>query len=231
LRTAALLACSAIVIAACGGSSSNPTGSPAAVDNELPRGDDTAVERHTDGDTLWVEDHVKVRLIGVDTPETHDPAEPVQCFATEAAAFLSDLLPLGAEVRLVYDAERLDQYDRTLAYVYRLRDGLFVNAELVRKGYAQAYTVPPNVAHADEFVELQRDARDAQRGLWGKCGSPTPAPAGSGAGDCDPSYPDACIPPPPPDLDCGDVSERFFAVEGSDPHLFDADGNGIGCEQ
>lgn len=190
------------------------------------------VERHVDGDTLWVHDHEKVRLIGIDTPETHDPAEAVQCFATEAAAFLSELLPLGTEVRLVHDVERLDQYGRTLAYIYRVSDGLFVNAELVREGYAQAYTVPPNVAHADEFVALQRRAREAGRGLWGTCDdAPVPAPAGQPSDECDASYPDACIPPPPPDLDCSDVIERSFSVEGADPHRFDSDGNGLGCER
>jgi micrococcal nuclease len=222
LRPSALLASSAIVIAACGGSSPDAG----------RRADETAVERHTDGDTLWVEDRVKVRLIGIDTPETHDPAEAVGCFATEAAAFLEELLPLGTEVRLEYDVERLDQYDRTLAYVYRASDGLFVNAELVRRGYAQAYTVPPNVAHADEFVALQRQAREANRGLWSACAdAPAPASASPSGDECDASYPDVCIPPPPPDLDCGDVVDRAFTVEGSDPHRFDADGNGIACEQ
>jgi len=221
LRTAAFFAASAIVVAACGGSSSGADRSA----------DQTVVERHTDGDTLWVADHVKVRLIGIDTPETHDPAEAVQCFATEAAAFLEELLPLGTEVRLEYDVERLDQYERALAYIYRTSDDLFVNAEMVRRGYAMAYTVPPNVAHVDELVALQKEAREAQRGLWGSCETPIPpARAGPGAAECDASYPDSCIPPPPPDLDCGDVHARFFAVEGTDPHHFDADGNGIACE-
>ena len=173
-----------------------------------------------------------MRLIGIDTPETNDPREATQCFAREAAAYLAELLPLGTEVRLEYDAERLDQYDRTLAYIYRARDDLFVNAEMVRQGYALAYTVPPNVAHVEEFAALQREAREAGRGLWASCETPIPQPqVGSGSGECDASYPDTCIPPPPPDLDCGDVSARFFAIEGSDPHRLDSDGNGIGCEQ
>jgi nuclease-like protein len=137
-------------------------------------------------------------------------------------------------VRLVYDVEHLDRYGRTLAYVYRRSDGLFVNAAMVSDGFAQAYTYPPNVAHADEFVALQRAAREAGRGLWSACPSePAPAPSSSSmpsAGGCDPSYPDACIPSPPPDLDCADVSDRNFRVEGADPHRFDADHDGIGCE-
>jgi micrococcal nuclease len=221
MRIAAIVAAS-VVVATCGGSSSDGG----------PRTNETVVERHTDGDTLWVEDRNKVRLIGIDTPETHDPREATQCFGAEAAAYLAELLPLGTEVRLEHDVERLDQYDRTLAYIYRADDDLFVNAEMVRQGYALAYTVPPNVAHVDEFVELQGEAREAQRGLWGSCETPLPpAQARGGSAPCDPSYPDTCIPPPPPDLDCGDVSARFFAVEGSDPHRFDADGNGIACEQ
>ncbi len=176
-------------------------------------------------------DHVKVRLIGIDTPETHDPEEGVQCFGKEASDFLSELLPLGTRVRLVYDVEHLDRYGRTLAYIYRSADGLFVNAELVREGYARAYTVPPNVEHVDEFVALQTKARESDRGLWSACPDvPAHAPAVQLCAGCDASYPDTCIPSPPPDLDCADISDRSFTVEGSDPHRFDADGNGVGCE-
>jgi micrococcal nuclease len=135
-------------------------------------------------------------------------------------------------VRLVYDVERNDRYGRTLAYVYDSQDGAFVNAALVRDGYASAYTYPPNVAHADEFVALQRDARDAGRGLWGACPvAPEPADIPESEGSaCDPAYPDACIPPPPPDLDCGDLAARGFRVLAPDPHRFDSNGDGVGCE-
>ena len=155
-----------VVAAACG------SGSPGRDEGaaRLPEGDDTTVTRIVDGDTLWVAPDTKVRLIGIDTPETHDPREPVQCFGAEATEFITSLVPVGTPVRLVYDVERLDRYDRTLAYVYRRADGLFVNAELVEQGYAAAYTVPPDVAHADEFVALEREARDAGRGLWSACG-------------------------------------------------------------
>jgi micrococcal nuclease len=135
----------------------------------LPAGLDTTVERVVDGDTLVVSGGHHVRLIGVDTPETKDPRRPVQCFGREAAGFLTSLLPRGTGVRLVGDVEQQDQYDRTLAYVYRLPDGLFVNAELVRNGYAQVLTVSPNVAHADEFVALAAEASAAGRGLWSAC--------------------------------------------------------------
>lgn len=122
-----------------------------------------------DGDTLVVDGGHHVRLIGLDTPETKDPRRPVQCFGREAAAFLLSLLPRGTGVRLVGDVEQHDQYDRTLAYVYRLPDGLFVNAELVRNGYAQVLTISPNVVHADEFVAMAAEARSAGRGLWSAC--------------------------------------------------------------
>ena len=142
---------------------------PPAPQVALPGGFDTTVERVVDGDTVVVSGGRHVRLIGVDTPETKDPRRPVQCFGREAAAFVASVLPRGTGVRLVGDVDQQDQYDRTLAYVYRLPDGLFVNAELLRRGYAQVLTVSPNVAHADQFVALAAEARDAGRGLWSAC--------------------------------------------------------------
>ncbi len=206
--------------------------SPVPTPTPIPAGTDAVVERHVDGDTIVVVAGRKVRLIGIDTPETHDPRKPVQCFGREAALFTASLLPVGERVRLVADVEPLDRYGRTLAYVYRLRDGLFVNAELVRRGYASAYTYPPDVAHADELVALARQAREAGAGLWGACGGPG-VPAGraaTGTGACSPAYPTVCIPPPPPDLDCRDVAARRFEVLPPDPHGFDRDGDGVGCE-
>jgi micrococcal nuclease len=131
------------------------------------------VERVVDGDTLVVtvdgqED--RVRLIGVDTPETKHPSKPVECFGKEASAFTESLLPEGTEVRLERDVEARDRYDRLLAYVYRVDDGLFVNRELLAQGYAAVLTVPPNVAHTDEFVALAGEARREGRGLWSACG-------------------------------------------------------------
>jgi micrococcal nuclease len=149
--------------AACGGSGSGPSGSSAGA----------VVERVVDGDTVVVrvgDTEERVRLIGVDTPETKHPSKPVECFGAEASAFTSELLPRGTEVRLERDVEARDQYDRLLAYVYRVDDGLFVNRELLAQGYAAVLTVPPNVAHTDEFVALAAEARDGGRGLWSACG-------------------------------------------------------------
>jgi len=94
----------------------------------------------------------------------------VQCFGRAASAYNKRLL-FGRSVRLVFDAERRDRYGRLLAYVYRRPDGLFVNAELVRRGFAQTLTIPPNVAHAAEFRALAGRARHDGRGLWAACGA------------------------------------------------------------
>ncbi len=131
------------------------------------------MERVVDGDTIHVRvdgRRERVRYIGVDTPESVKPGAPVECFAKRAAAY-NERLVGGERVRLVLDAEARDRYGRLLAYVYRRRDGLFVNAALVRRGYAQALTIPPNVAHADRLRDLAADARRAGRGLWSSCGS------------------------------------------------------------
>jgi micrococcal nuclease len=160
-----------VVLAGCAKASSGGADPSRGADpsSRAPAGDRTTVERVVDGDTILVTGGERVRLIGMDTPETKDPRKPVQCFGREASARTEHLLPKGSAVVLVYDADRYDRYGRTLAYVYRARDGLFVNASLVREGYAVAYTVPPSVAHEDEFVRLQREARDANRGLWSAC--------------------------------------------------------------
>lgn len=150
-----------------GESATPPLAGPESGD--LPAGLDVTVERVVDGDTIVVSGGERVRLIGVDTPETKDPRRPVGCFGQQASDFTASLLEAGSRVRLVGDAEPRDRFDRLLAYAYRLPDGLFVNAELLRQGYGQVLTIPPNVAHAEEFVDLAGEARDAGRGLWRAC--------------------------------------------------------------
>ncbi len=194
----------------------------------------------TDGDTFRAGEE-RVRLTGIDTPEV---SGGVECYGREATDALAALIPPGTEVRLVLDVEAEDRYDRTLAYVYRRGDGAFVNLALARDGFAQPLTIPPNVAHEDEFVVAAREAREAERGLWSACAdeldlvdpptSTTTGPAGTapaGDGACDPAYPDSCIPPAPPDLDCADIPDRDFAVLAPDPHNFDGGGDGRGCER
>lgn len=123
------------------------------------------VTRITDGDTFRAGAE-RIRLIGVDTPEV---SFGVECYGREATAALERLIPVGTEVRLVGDVEATDRYDRTLAYVYRRSDGLFVNLRLAEDGVAQPLTIPPNVAHEDDFAQAAAHAREAGRGLWSAC--------------------------------------------------------------
>ena len=127
------------------------------------------VTRVVDGDTFWIDDGspkgLKIRLIGVDAPEPRNTGKKLKgYFGTESSDYLTRLIG-GKKVRLEYDAGRFDQYGRTLAYVY-LEDGTFVNADLVKNGYATVMTTPPNVRYADTFVELAARARKHKKGLW-----------------------------------------------------------------
>ncbi|MGI8631145.1 MAG: thermonuclease family protein [Solirubrobacterales bacterium] len=127
------------------------------------------VERVVDGDTIVVRldgRRERVRYIGVDTPETKAPGTPVQCFGPQASKANADLVE-GREVRLTFDAERRDRYERLLAYV-DVGDR-FVNGELVRGGYARTLTIRPNDARAPELARLERRARGDRRGLWAAC--------------------------------------------------------------
>jgi micrococcal nuclease len=126
-----------------------------------------------DGDTVKVRMGGRldtVRYIGMDTPETKKPNTPIQCFGKAASAY-NERLVAGRPVRLRFDAERRDRYGRLLAYVYRRPDGLFVNAQLVRAGFARTLTFPPNVAHVGLFRTLERTARERDLGLWRSCRS------------------------------------------------------------
>jgi micrococcal nuclease len=155
--------------------SSLPTPSPPSTQaktGETPStaaGEIAIVQRVVDGDTFIAvvgARRFRVRLIGVDTPETVKPRTPVQCYGPEASAYAKRLLT-GKQIRLVYDVDRYDRYGRTLAYVYL--GTTFVNLALVQQGYAVVETVPPDVAHADQFVAAQRTARAKRLGLWLAC--------------------------------------------------------------
>ncbi len=139
--------------------------------------DDILVTRVVDGDTLRLENGERVRLIGIDTPEVHESAKlyrdarrtgqdaaVIRKLGKQASNFTRGLVE-GKRVRLEFDVEKRDRYERLLAYVY-LKDGTFVNAEIVKQGYASPYTFPPNVRYADLFVKLNREARENRRGLW-----------------------------------------------------------------
>lgn len=132
----------------------------------VPNGELTAkVKRVVDGDTFQLEDGHKVRLIGVNTPESVKPNHPIEPYAKEASAYTKKMLE-GQTVTLRFDVEPLDKYSRWLAYVY-MPDGTFYNEILVRQGYAQVMTIQPNVKYQKIFLEAQRDARSHKRGLWG----------------------------------------------------------------
>ncbi len=130
------------------------------------------VIRVVDGDTIVVRingQEEKIRLIGINTPESVDPRKPVECFGKEASKHAAELLPEGTAVRLVRDVEARDRYKRLLAYVYRKDDGLFVNLALINDGFAEPATYPPNVAHVEEFSAAAQVAREQNRGLWAAC--------------------------------------------------------------
>ena len=180
MRRTALLATLAVLLSGCARHQVVlDTQAPPTFAQE-PGGFETAhVVRVVDGDTIRVEitgrtegpgagealpgNDYPVRLIGIDTPESVKPGSPVECFGKEASAAASALLD-GQDVRLVKDVENTDRYDRLLRYVY-LEDEM-ANARLVVNGYAHAYTYPPNVRHSTLLVQLERAARDNDRGLW-----------------------------------------------------------------
>jgi micrococcal nuclease len=218
----------------------SPTVEPTAGFGIAPIGatERAVVIRVVDGDTIVVDrgfGDERVRYIGVDTPETVDPRQPVQWMGAEASQANKRLVE-GREVVLELDISETDRFDRLLRYVW-LEDGdsgggwLLVNLRLVDDGFAQVVTYPPDVRYTDLFLAAQRGAREAGRGLWGYPPEPTEAPGVDPPDDgCDPSYPGVCIRRPPPDLDCAEVSFRNFAVRAPDPHRFDGDGDGVGCE-
>jgi micrococcal nuclease len=135
------------------------------------------VKRVVDGDTLLLETGERVRLIGIDTPELHESnklyrdagrtgqdARTIQKLGQKAYEFTRSLVE-GKRVSLEFDVEKYDRYQRLLAYVY-LKDGTFVNAEIVKQGYANLMTFPPNVKYVDLFQKLYQEARENRRGLW-----------------------------------------------------------------
>ncbi len=275
-----------------------------AADDTIPTGAERAkVVSVVDGDTIKVErangQTKTVRLLLIDTPETRDPNDPVECYGAEATKRTKTMLPKGRTVYLEKDVSDTDRYKRLLRYVWfkGAKDGkaYLANELLVKEGYAALSTYPPDVTRVEQIRDAEREARSEERGLWETCGgidtplNPTPIPRptappliadcsafgsfeeaqtyyranpgataldpnGDGracevyfgvdqpaapptggapppaAGGCDLSYPGVCIPPAPPDLDCGQIGYRGFAVVPPDPHGFDGDNDGVGCE-
>lgn len=156
------------------------------------------VTRVVDGDTIEVSPNVEgtadVRLIGIDTPETVDPNEPVGPCGPEAAAFTKEQLE-GQQVELEFDEEKIDPYDRALAYVFK-GDELF-NETLVRQGYARVTTFEPNVKYEDRFLAAEEAAKAEGIGIWADSGcsySGGPEPTTP-----EPTTPEPTTPEPPPE--------------------------------
>lgn len=129
------------------------------------------VVKVVDGDTLEVEldtGRERVRLLGIDTPETVHPTKPVECFGPEASSRMKELAPPGTELRLERDAELRDRFGRLLAYAY-LPDGTFINRSMVADGFATTLFIDPNRAHRQDLSAAEADARSQGLGLWSAC--------------------------------------------------------------
>jgi len=186
-----------------------------------------------DGDTFDCSDGTRVRMLQIDTLERGE------CGADWATAALQNIfLKPGTLATLEYDAVTEDRYGRHLAApIVTGADGKPYNISIVMVyvGLAKAAYYGDNAKYLDWAQASETWARTAQWNMWepdgpyvigeAACGSAPPP-----SNNCDPSYPDVCIPSPPPDLDCGDISARRFRVIGVDPHRFDGDRDGVGCE-
>jgi micrococcal nuclease len=125
-----------------------------------------------DGDTVDIDikgNTERVRLIGVNTPETKHPTKPIECFGPEASAYLTQLLPKGTHVRIERDIEARDRYGRMLLYLYRESDNLFINLDLVSHGYGTPMSIEPNTFHRNDFVHAAALAETTNVGLWKAC--------------------------------------------------------------
>jgi endonuclease YncB( thermonuclease family) len=183
-----------------------------------------------DGDTIDVlidGEEYRVRYIGIDTPET-----PGDCYSQEAMRRNEELV-LDRALCLEKDVSETDRYGRLLRYVYV--NDVFVNTKLVSEGYALASTYPPDVEHAKDFVELQREAAQAGRGLWASCTTPTPSPAVTST----PTQVSGPCPCHDNVLNCSDFATQAEAqvcydhcveLGQGDVHRLDSDGNGVACE-
>lgn len=158
-----------VVLAAACAQGSDPA-APTTTAN--PTDTNAVVVRVIDGDTVdlrFGNRRERVRLIGIDTPETKKPNTPIQCFGPEASDFTKHLLEVGTAVLVRRDVEARDDYGRLLGYIYRSSDGMFVNLELARLGYARPLTIDPNNAFASDFVQAARQAEATNLGLWAAC--------------------------------------------------------------
>ena len=164
-----MLLCIAVLATAC-----HPASSPALTDTStaMALAANATMVSVVDGDTIDVNINgrrERVRLIGIDTPETKKPNTPVQCYGPEATKFTKSLLASDVPLHLERDIVARDDFGRMLAYVYLAGDGEFVNMTIIAKGFARPLTIPPNSAHANEFIEAARVAEADNIGLWARC--------------------------------------------------------------
>ncbi|MFI5055686.1 MAG: thermonuclease family protein [Actinomycetota bacterium] len=163
-----LLACTAATVTVTGDRRAPVSPSPSSASNA--RKALATVTRVVDGDTahvLFRGRDVTVRFIGVDTPETVAPGQPIECYGPAASHFTTRQLT-GRRIRLEFDVDRIDPFGRTLAYSW-MRDGSMFNETLVRRGFATVATYPPDTRYVQRFETAQRAAKAAERGLWGAC--------------------------------------------------------------
>ena len=151
-----------IGLVSCSSSSPPPNGQPDLV----------KIADVIDGDTVDIDINgrtERVRLIGVNTPETKHPTKPIECFGPEASAYLTQLLPKGTAVRIERDVEARDRYGRMLLYLYLGSNDLFINLDLVARGYGTPMSIEPNTFHRNDFVRAAAQAEAADVGLWKAC--------------------------------------------------------------
>ncbi len=166
-----------LVLASCGAATSTsiaPVSSTTSPGSERLTSNAT-VERIVDGDTLIADvdgRRERVRLLGIDTPESVAENRPDQCYGEESSDYLKAILPAGSAITLILDEEARDQYDRLLAYVIRSSDELFVNLDLLERGYAGVLIYDPNDYYESLFRDAERVAAANGVGLWGVCGGP-----------------------------------------------------------
>jgi micrococcal nuclease len=132
------------------------------------------IERVVDGDTVIAKSAGRLRMIGMNTPETvssrqTEQGAPPDCYGPEASAYTKKLLPAGTSVRLETDQESRDKYGRNLVYIFRSSDNIFINGELVKQGYARQRTYGKNIKYDGLLRGYEQEAQTARRGLWNKC--------------------------------------------------------------
>jgi micrococcal nuclease len=169
------LAIPLVLLLACTTATVTVTGDPHAPVSPSPSGASqgralATVTRVVDGDTahvLFRGRDVTLRFIGVDTPETVAPGQPIECYGPEASQFTTRQLT-DQQIRLGFDVDRIDPFGRTLAYLW-MHDGSLFNETLVRRGFATVATYPPDTRYVQRFEAAQRVAKATERGLWGVC--------------------------------------------------------------